>query len=107
MRIITFPRFDKHSTWLFKLLKIIKLCDLVQLHIFQFLCSSFTTIYCPLILNFFFTTLGNVHNYNIRAAVNIHHITCLEQELIMAIRYSFLWTKVWNSLAKELYNHPL
>ena len=37
VRIIAFSRFDEHSTSLFKLLNIIKLCDLLQSHISIFM----------------------------------------------------------------------
>ena len=69
LRIITFSRFDEHSTPLFKLLNIIKLCDLVQLHssIFMF---KFHNNLLPSYFDAFFTEIGNIHKYDTRAAAN-------------------------------------
>ena len=69
MRIITFSRFDEHSTPLFKLLNIIKLCDLVQLHISTFM-YKFHNNLLPSYFDAFFTEIRNVHSYNTRDATN-------------------------------------
>ena len=83
MRIITFSGFDEHSTPLFKMRNIIKLCDLVQLHISIFM-FKFHSNLLPSHFDAFFSEIGEIHKYNTRLELQqIDHTTCLEQELIM------------------------
>jgi hypothetical protein len=66
IRIMTFSKFDEHSSPIFKSLKIIKLCDLVTLHIAIFM-FKFHHQMLPPAFELFFTPLENVHNYNTRS----------------------------------------
>ena len=63
--IRTFSKFDEHSSPIFKLLKIIKLCDLVTLHIAIFMFKFHQML--PPAFELFFTPVENVHNYNTRS----------------------------------------
>ena len=69
MRIITFSNFDQHSTPLFRLLNIIKLDDLVTLHISIFM-FKFHNRLLPSYFDFFFTEVKEIHKYNTRGAAN-------------------------------------
>ena len=101
MRIITFSRFDEHSTPLFKLLNIIKLCDLVQLQIASFM-FKFHNNLLPPYFNGFFTNLEQVHNYNTRAAANQSYYLPKARTNYGLLNIRFQGPKVWNSIAKEI-----
>ena len=84
LRIITFSRFDEHSTPLFKLLNIIKLCDLVPFHISIIMFKFHNN----LILHFYFQLMPFLLKQEMFINIilepqQIDHTTCLEQELIM------------------------
>ena len=63
MRIITFSKFDEHSSPIIKSLNIIKLFDLVTLSIAIFM-FKFKKKLLPSIFNTLFITVNEVHNYN-------------------------------------------
>ena len=67
MRIITFSKFDEHSSPIFKSLNIIKLFDLVTLSVAIFM-FKFKKKLLPSIFNTLFITFNEVHNYNTRSA---------------------------------------
>jgi hypothetical protein len=67
VRIMTFSRFDEHSSPLFKQLKIIKLFDLVTYNIAIFM-FKFHNNSLPSIFNTLFTPVNKVHSYNTRHA---------------------------------------
>ena len=101
MRIITFSRFDEHTTPLFMLLNIIKLCDLVQLHISIFK-YKFHNNLLPSYFDAFFTEKGNVHSYNTRAAANESYYLPRARTNYGLFNIRFQGPKVWNSLAKNI-----
>ena len=78
---MTFSSFDEHSTPLFRLLAIIKLSDLVTLHIALFM-YKFHNKLLPSYFDTFLNSVLNIHNYNTEVQ-QINLITCLELELIM------------------------
>ena len=63
---MTFSKFDEHSSPIFKSLKIIKLCDLVTLHIAIFM-FKFHHQMLPPAFELYFTPVENVNNYNTRS----------------------------------------
>ena len=101
MRIITFSRFDEHSTPLLKLLNIIKLCDLVQLHISTFM-YKFHNNLLPSYFDAFFTEIRNVHSYNTRAATNESCYLPRARTNYRLFNIRFQGPKVWNSLAENI-----
>ena len=76
---MTFSSFDEHSTPLFRLLVIMKLSDLVTLHIALFMHKFHNKLLPSYFDNFFnpvfITTIHEVQQINL--------ITCLELEQIM------------------------
>ena len=90
-----------HSTPLFKLLNIIKLCDLVQLHISIFM-YKFHNNLLPSYFDTFFTEIGNVHSYNTRAAANESYYLPQARTNYGLFNIRFQGPKVWNSLAKNI-----
>ena len=65
--IITFSKFDEHSSPLFKQLGIIKLPDLITFHIAVFMMKIHNQL-LPLIFNTLFTPVNRVHSHNTRSA---------------------------------------
>ena len=61
MRIMTFSKFDDHTSPIFKSLKVIKLCDLVTLHIAVFM-FKFHNQMLPSAFSSFFTSVEKIHN---------------------------------------------
>ena len=66
VRIMTFSKFDEHSSPLFKKLNIIKLSDLIKYHISIFM-FKFHNQLLPSVFNSYFTSVENIHSYNTRA----------------------------------------
>ena len=67
MRIITFSKYDEHSSPLFKQLDILKITDLLSLHN-ALLMYDFHYCMLPPPFDNFFKPVKNVHNYNTRLA---------------------------------------
>ena len=63
VRIMTFSSFDEHSTPLFRLLVIMKLSDLVTLHIALFM-HKFHNKLLPSYFDNFFNPVLSIHDYN-------------------------------------------
>ena len=101
MGIITFSRFDEYSTPILKLLNIIKLCDVVQLHISMFM-FKFHNNLLPSYFDAFFTEIGNVPKYNTRAAANQSYYLPRARTDYGLFNIQFHCLKVWNSLAKNI-----
>ena len=66
IRIITFASFMEHSSPIFKSLKIIKFLDLVKFITAVFMYDSINSSF--LVFSNFFTSVRNIHNFNIRLA---------------------------------------
>jgi len=82
MRIITFSKFDAHSTPIFKYLTIIKLPDLYVLNITMSM-HKFHHKKLPSAFNHYFTTVNEIHAYNTRLASKQSYSYCPKPELIM------------------------
>jgi hypothetical protein len=66
---MTFSKFDDHTSPIFKSLKVIKLCDLVTLHIAVFM-FKFHNQMLPSAFSSFFTSVETIHHYNTRSTAN-------------------------------------
>ena len=86
MRIITFSKFDEHSSPIFKSLNIIKLFDLVTLSIAIFM-FKFKKKLLPSIINTLFITVNEVHII-IQDPLQSSLFICLKQEQIMGFSIS-------------------
>ena len=97
MRVITFSRFDEHSSPLFKRLQILKFTDLVTLHMTMFMYKYHRRL-LPSSLNDLLTPVHQIHSYNTRLLSNL----CLSLPKIRTsfglfnIRYQGV--KTWNVL---------
>ena len=65
MRIMTFSKYDGHSSPLFKKLKIIKLYDLITFYVACFMYKYYYKLLPPVFKDFFIEVHA-VHNYNTR-----------------------------------------
>ena len=79
---MNFSIFEEHSSPLFKLLNIVKLCDLVRFHTSVFMFKYYNGLLPPA-FDHFFIHLKSIHTCNTRPAANQPYYL-LEQELIMA-----------------------
>ena len=101
MRIITFSNFDQHSTPLFRLLNIIKLYDLLTLHISVFM-FKFHNRLLPSYFDFFFTQVKEIHKYNTRSAANQSYYLPRARTNYGLFNIRFQGPKVWNSFGKDM-----
>ena len=101
VRIMTFSSFDEHSTPLFRLLAIIKLSDLVTLHIALFM-YKFHNKLLPSYFDTFFNSVLNIHNYNTRSAANQSYYLPRARTNYGIFNIRFQGPKVWNSLELDI-----
>ena len=69
IRIITFSKFDEHSSQLFKLANILNFFDLVTFYVSIFM-FKFHNQLLPAVFDNYFLLTSKVHNYNIRLSFN-------------------------------------
>ena len=98
---MTFSSFDEHSTPLFRLLAIIKLSDLVTLHIALFM-YKFHNKLLPSYFDTFFNSVLNIHNYNTQSAVNQSYYLPRARTNYGIFNIRFQGPKVWNSLELDI-----
>ena len=85
VRIITFSKFDDHSSPLFKNLNILKLVDLVFLNSALFMYDYHNGNLPATFSNNIFKQVTSVHNYNTRlASRNTYYIDKIRTNLAMA-----------------------
>ena len=101
MRIITFSKFDEHSSPIFKSLNIIKLFDLVTLSIAIFM-FKFKRKLLPSIFNTLFITVNEVHNYNTRSAAKQSFYLPKARTNYGLFNIRFRGPKIWNSISEEI-----
>jgi hypothetical protein len=101
IRIITFSKFDEHTSPLFKELKILKFPDLVTFHISIFMYKFHNNI-LPSIFESFFTRVDQVHNYRTRSSTSeSYYIPKVRTNYgLFNIRYQ--GPTIWNSIPKEI-----
>ena len=98
---MTFSSFDEHSIPLFRLLAIIKLSDLVTLHIALFM-YKFHNKLLPSYFDTFFNSVLNIHNYNTRSAANQSYYLPRARTNYGIFNIRFQGPKVWNSLELDI-----
>ena len=91
MRLITFSRFDEHSSPLFKSLEIIKFLDLVTFHLAIFMYKYHNQL-LPSVFNSFFTKISQIHTYNTRLGRTNYGI----------FNIRFQGPSVWNSIDEDI-----
>ena len=97
MRLITFSRFDEHSSFLFKNLNILKLHYLVKfetaLFMFKFHNQLLPQVFCS-----YFSPITQIHNYNTRSAMNQFYYIPRVRTNYGKFKMRFQGSKVWNSI---------
>ena len=101
MRIITFSRFDEHSTPLFRLLNIVKLSDLVIFYTAVFM-FKFHNNSLPSSFDTFFSSVADIHTYKTRSAANQSYYLPRARTNYGIFNIRFQGPKVWNSLDKNV-----
>ena len=101
MHIITFSKFDEHSSPIFKSLNITKLFDLVTLSIAIFM-FKFKKNLLPSIFNTLFITGNEVHNYNTRSAAKQSFYLPKARTNYGLFNIRFRGPKIWNSISEEI-----
>ena len=101
VRIMTFSKFDEHSSPLFKKLNIIKLSDLIKYHISIFM-FKFHNRLLPSVFNSYFTSVENIHSYNTRAtAKKCYYLPKARTNYgLFSVRYQ--GPKIWNMIEQQI-----
>ena len=99
-RIITFSRFDQHSSPLFKCLNIRNFLTL-SLFIFHYLCINLIITYFPFIFHNFFTSVNKIHKYNTRFAANQSYYLPKVKTNYGIFNIRFQGPSVWNSVDED------
>lgn len=101
LRLITFSRFDDHSSPLFKKLKILKLQDIVKLYTLTFM-FKFHNQLLPSIFTSFFIPNNVIHNYETRLATNKSYYIQRARTNYGIFNIRFQGPKLWNSIEENL-----
>ena len=101
VRIMTFSKFDEHSSPLFKKLNIIKLSDLIKYHISIFM-FKFHNQLLPSVFNSYFTSVENIHSYDTRAtAKKCYYLPKARTNYgLFSVRYQ--GPKIWNMIEQQI-----
>ena len=101
MRIMTFAKFDCHSSPLFKSLQLIKFFDLILFHIAIFM-YKFHNNLLPVAFHSYFISVSNVHSYNTRfASKQSYHIPKARTNY-GKFNIRFQGPLIWNSIENDI-----
>ena len=99
VRIMTFSKFDEHSSPLFKQLYIIKIFDLILIAIFM---MKIHNNLLPSIFNTLFTPVNCVHSYNTRSAAKQSYYIPKIGTNYGLFNIRFQGPKVWNLIEENI-----
>ena len=101
IRLITFSKFDEHTSPLFKITGILKFFDLVTLHISLFM-FKFHKKLLPTVFDTYFRPISTIHNYRTRlSSKDAFSLPRVRTNYgIFNIRFSGV--KVWNALEPDI-----
>ena len=103
VRIITFSKYNYHSSPLFRKLKILKVSDLLYLYFALFMYDYYSNrLPLPVIFNDFFTSINKVHQYQTRLASKISYYLPKVRTNYGKFTIRFFGAKVWNSIEESL-----
>ena len=105
LRIITFSSFQEHSTPLFKYTKILKLCDLIHLHIAIFM-YKFHANLLPSTFNQIFIKVNKTHNYNTRLSAKQSYSLPKARTNYGIFSIRFQGPKIWNGIDEAVKSLP-
>ena len=101
IRIITFSKFDDHSSPLFEQTNKLKLTDLITFHVSLFM-FKFHNRLLPAVFDNFFISTSKVHNYNTRLSSQLACSLSRVRTNYGKFNIKFSGSKVWNSLSSDL-----
>ena len=100
IRIITFSKFDKHSSPLFKQTKILKLFDLIKIQISLFM-YKFHNNRLPTVFDSFFIKTIKIHKNKTRLSTRqAYALPKTRTNYIFSMK--FTGAKIWNEIDKDL-----
>ena len=101
MRVMTFSKYDEHTSPLFKNLGLLKLSDLIIFSNLLFM-HDFCTNNLPDVFANFFMHVNQLHNYNTRLASK--NTYCIPSIRTNYVKFSlrFQGPKIWNNLEDSL-----
>ena len=106
IRIITFFRFDEHSSPLFKSLEIIKFLDLVTFYLAIFMFKYHNQLSPPVFISFF-AKITQIHNYNTRLASKQSYYLPKATTNYGIFNIRFQGPSVWNSIDEDIKSSSL
>ena len=101
MRLITFSRFDEHSSPLFKSLEIIKFLDLVTFHLAIFMYKYHNQL-LPSVFSSFFSKISQIHTYNTRLGAKQSYYLPKARTNYGIFNIRFQGPSVWNSIDEDI-----
>ena len=101
VRIITFSKFDEHSSPLFKQLNFVKIFDLVTFKISTFM-YKYNNKSLPSVFQLFFTEIDKVHGYSTRAAAKKSFYIPKARTNYGKFNIRFQGPKIWNSIDESI-----
>ena len=105
VRIMTFSKFDEHSSPPFKKLNIIKLIDLIKYHISIFM-FKFHNQLLPSVYNSYFTSVENIHSYNSRSTAKKYYYLAKARTNYGLFNIRYQGPKIWNMIENLELNYP-
>ena len=101
MRLITFSRFDEHSSPLFKSLEIIKFLDLIAFHLVIFMYKYHNQL-LPLVFSSFFSKISHIHTYHTRLGAKQYYYLPKARTNYGIFNIRFQGLSVWNSIDEDI-----
>ena len=101
IRIITFSKYDEHSSPLFKRLNIMKLHDLVSFHLVKFM-YKFHNNLLPVAFDQFYILVHGASNYSTRLAVKQSYYLPKIRTNYGIFNIRFQGVKIWNCLEENV-----
>ena len=101
IRIITYAKFDAHTTPLFAKLNLLKFQDIITLYIACFM-YNYSNSNIPNAFNSFFTAVNKSHTYNTRLASKSSFVFPKVRTSYGKFNIRFLGPKIWNEIEESL-----
>ena len=101
IRLITFSKFDEHTSPLFKITGILKFFDLVTLHISLFM-FKFHNKLLPIVFDTYFCPVSTIHNYRTRLSSKDTFSLPRLRTNYGIFNICFSGVKVWNALKPDI-----
>ena len=101
IRIITYAKFDAHTTPLFAKLKLLKFQDIITLYIACFM-YNYSNSNIPNAFDSFFTAVNKSHTHNTRLASKSFFVFPKVRTNYGKFNIRFLGPKIWNEIEESL-----